>query len=290
MPEQRPSAAGLKKGEILGIVYEYIGVDAGYLGDFTYQSHVHFYPIYCDLDIDPFDYLAQGTTRERFILVLEKSPPDVQAKIVRGVLAKYPAGSSLLRTEAGRDRLVAMAERLERGSVVAMVSATAPAFTSEVVVRALDDAETLLQSSGPESAVDRVHTALHGHLGFLCDEAHIAYGREDTMVGLLKKLRKEHPNLRDLGARAQDIDTVLKASGSTLDALNPVRNNASVAHPNAVLLGREEALLVINIGRSLLVYLDSKIALGPVTEPEPVVSAGDIADYPYEAYDELNDR
>jgi hypothetical protein len=281
-------AAGLTKGEILGIVFEYIGVDAGYLGDFTYQSHVHFYPVYCDLDIDPFEYLEQGTTRERFILVLEKSLPDVQAKIVRGVLAKYPVGSSPLRTEAARDRLVAMAERLERRR--GMVTALPPAITSDVVVRALDDAETLLKNSGPESAVDRVHTALHGHLGYLCEEAHIAYDREDTMVRLLKKLRQEHPRLRDLGTRDHDVGTVLKASGSILDALNPVRNNASVAHPNAALLGREEALLVINIGRSLLVYLDSKIALGPVTEPEQIVSTGGFADYPYEAYDELNDR
>lgn len=282
------SSAGLKKGEILGIVYEYIGVDAGYLGDFSYQSHTLFYPLYCDLDIDPFEYLKEGTTRERFILVLEQSPPDVQARIVRGVLAKYPVGTSPLRTEAAHDRLVAMAERLERGGASVMVPVGALAFTSEVVVRALDDAETLLQTTGPQSAVDRVHTALHGHLGYLCSEAHIAYDRDHTMVGLLKKLRKGHPRLRDLGVRAQDIDTVLKASGSILDALNPVRNNASVAHPNAALLGREEAQLVINVGRSLLVYLDSKIALSPVTEPEQVVTS--FADYPYEAYDELNDR
>jgi hypothetical protein len=281
------SAAGLKKGEILGIVYDYIGVDAGYLGDFTYQSHVHFYPMYCDLDIDPFEYLEQGTTRERFIVVLEKSTPDAQAKIVRGVLAKYPIGSSPLRTEAARDRLLAMAERLERRG---MVTALPPAITSDVVVRALDDAETLLQNGGPESAVDRVHTALHGHLGFLCDEANIVHDREDTMVGLLKKLRREHPHLRDLGTRGKDIETVLKASGSILDALNPVRNNASVAHPNAALLGPEEAQLVINVGRSLLVYLDSKIAVGIVTKPEQVVRGTSAAEYPYEAYDELNDR
>jgi hypothetical protein len=42
--------------------------------------------------------------------------------------------------------------------------------------------------------------------------------------------------------------------------LNPVRNNASVAHPNEQLLGRDEALLVINVGRTLLSYLDAKVA------------------------------
>jgi hypothetical protein len=64
---------------------------------------------------------------------------------------------------------------------------------------------------------------------------------------------------RALGRRGQDIETVLRASGSILDALNPVRNNASVAHPNEDLLGREEAELVINVGRSLLSYLDAKL-------------------------------
>jgi hypothetical protein len=128
------------------------------------------------------------------------------------------------------------------------------------VVQAIDDAEVLLQNGAPTSAVDRVHTALHGHLRYLCDQAQIPYGREDTMVGLLKKLRQEHPKLQHLGPRANDIATVLKASGSILDALNPVRNNASVSHPNDELLGSDEAQLVINVGRSLLKYLDGKLA------------------------------
>ena len=80
------------------------------------------------------------------------------------------------------------------------------------------------------------------------------------MVALLKKLLQAHPKLRDLGPRGRDIETVLKASGSILDALNPVRNNASVAHPNLQLLGPNEAQLVINVGRSLLAYIDGKIA------------------------------
>jgi hypothetical protein len=104
-----------------------------------------------------------------------------------------------------------------------------------------------------------VHTSLHGHLRYICDEAGTLYDREDTMVRLLKKLRQAHPKLQDLGPRASDIETVLKTSGSILDAPNPVRNNATVAHPNAHLLGRNEAQFVINIGRSLLTYLDGKV-------------------------------
>lgn len=251
------TGGGLTNREIIRIVNRYIGVSGGYLGDFSYRTHADFYPEYCDLDINPFGYLDEGTTRERFIRVLEESPPHVQAKIVRGVLEKYPVGSDELRTQAAAAELLAMAERLERGG---MVAGAVPAVTSDVVRRAIDDVEALLQRGGPTSAVDRVHTSLHGHLRYLCDEAAIPYGRDDTMVALLKKLLQAHPKLRDLGPRGRDIETVLKASGSILDALNPVRNNASVAHPNLQLLGPNEAQLVINVGRSLLAYIDGKIA------------------------------
>jgi hypothetical protein len=54
------AAAGLSNPEILRIVYRYIGVEAGYLGDFSYGSHAEFYPLYCNLDLNPFDYLREG--------------------------------------------------------------------------------------------------------------------------------------------------------------------------------------------------------------------------------------
>ena len=126
----------------------------------------------------------------------------------------------------------------------------------------MQDAENLIQtqSSGPTSAVDRVHTVLHGYLIAVCDGAGIAYGERQTMVALLRKLEAEHPSLADLGPRAQDIKTVLNSSASILDALLPVRNQGSMAHPNAELLGEPEARLIINVGRTLLNYLDAKLS------------------------------
>jgi hypothetical protein len=249
------TGGGLSNREIIRIVNRYIGVEGGYLGDFSYRTHADFYPEYCDLDIDPYKY--EGTTRERFIAILSTLSAQDQAKVIRGVIEKYPVGSSELRTESTRDELVAIADRLETGD---LVPGSVPALTSEVVLRAMRDVEALLQAGGPTSAVDRVHTSLHGHLRYVCDEAGIPYDRDATMVALLKKIRNEHPKLQSLGPRAQDTTTILNASGSILDALNPIRNTASVAHPNPELLGRNEAQLVINIGRSLLTYLDGKLA------------------------------
>jgi len=84
----RQIMTGLTNQEAMKVVNRYIGVSGGYLGDFSYRTHAEFYQEYCDLEIDPYQY--QGTTRERFIIILKNSLPDVQAKIVRGVLQRFP--------------------------------------------------------------------------------------------------------------------------------------------------------------------------------------------------------
>jgi hypothetical protein len=250
------SSDGLARSEIMRLVNRYIGVQGGYLADFSYGSHADFYVDYCDLDIDPFQF--EGTTRYRFIEILSTRSPRDQAKIIRGILEKYPPGSDPRRTPELAAHFAEIASRLERGP---MVQAPASLATSAVVRRAIDDVETLLAAGGPTSCVDRVHTALHGHLRHLCQAEGIEFTDDDTTVALLKKLRRDHPRLQDLGTREQDIQKVLNSAGNILDALNPVRNRASVAHPNTDLLGVEEARLVINIGRTLLSYLDEKLGV-----------------------------
>lgn len=244
--------------EITRLVNRYIGVSGGYLGDFSYRTLEEFYPEYCDLELSPYDFPGH-TTRERFISVIERVPPQDQAKIVRGVIERCPigqAGAPATRTEEAKARLLEVTDRLDR---LPGVLAPELQITSEVVDRALRDAETLIHTSGPTSAVDRVHTALHGYLRLQCAGAHIHYEQTDSAPVLLRKLRQEHPALQDLGPRGEDIVTVLNASRAILDALLPLRNQATPAHPNEELLGDAEAHLVINISRSLHHYLDAKL-------------------------------
>lgn len=250
-----PSNEGMSMKEILRLVNRYIGVSGGYLGDFTYRTHRDFYAD-CELDVDPDQY--QGTTRERFIAVLSRLSPRDQAKVLRGVIARFPVGTGPeTRTEAARREIERLAERLEGGF---LVQGHTPRIASEVVTRAMDDSEQLLATRGAVSAVDRVHTALHGYLLAVCDAEGIAYPAESSMTALFRLLRQQHPKLRNLGPRSQDIEKVLNASASILDAMNPVRNKASVAHPNSALLAEDEARLVINAARMLLAYLDTKLA------------------------------
>ncbi len=255
------SPQALQRSEIQKLVYKYIGVAGGYLGTFSYNSHAEFYAE-LDLLIDPAQYGT--TTRERFINVLAKSPPATQARILEGVLARYPVGTGMLRdgmteivrTQELHDQIRGWIERL-RGA--APVPAPTLRITSSVVERALRDAEELLRTSGATSGVDRAHTALHGYLRAVCASASIDASEDAGMPELLRALREKHAAFRSLGPRADDIMKVLRSLGTIIDALNPLRNKASVAHPNESLLAEPEAMLVINGARSILRYLDDRL-------------------------------
>jgi hypothetical protein len=261
-------AAGLSETEINKLVYKYIGVEGGYLEGFSGKSHHEFY-IDLDLPINPYDYT--GTTRERFIAILKDAIPSVQATILDGILRRYPVGSSSRRTQELHDQISHWLFRL-RGTPV--VESPNLRTTSAVVERALRDIEDLLRASGgAPSSVDRAHTALHGYLRAACSECGLTISETETLTTLLKRLRESHPNLRDLGPRPDDMMRVLRALSTIVDALNPLRNQASVAHPNETLLPQPEAMLVVNAVRTILHYLDSKLRPTSETTPKKIPGA-----------------
>jgi len=222
--------AGLTISEIMKIVNRYVGVSGGYLGDFSYRTHADFYPEYCGEDIDPYKY--EGTTRERFIAILSGASPQVQAKVVRGVLERFPLNAQNrpdTRTKQLHDELLEISKRLEASSPVLSPDLR---INSAIVERAIGDVEALIQSSDAVSGVDRIHTALHGYLRAACDAENMKYAKADSITKLFKLLRQHHPALQNLGTRSQDIERILQSSANIMDALNPIRNNASVAHPN----------------------------------------------------------
>lgn len=111
----------LKQSEIYRLVNDYIGVSGGYLNGFSYRTHYEFYPYYCDLPINVADY-EPGTTREKFIRILEQASPLVQSKILKGIFKKFPVSyfdeNNRVRKQEIYDEyqaIVARIESLERG-------------------------------------------------------------------------------------------------------------------------------------------------------------------------------
>lgn len=249
----------LTRKEVSRVIYNWIGVDGGYLGSFSYASHDRFWLEVCDIAVRTGAF--PGTTRECFEATLYGASAIDQAAVLRAILEDYPPheipnpAQPKFRTDKLHREILAWISRLETGTTSVEVGLLT---ASETVHRALDDADNLMRTSGPQSAVDRVHTAMHGYLLSLCADAGIAHGDRPTMNQLFKALRAEHPALSNLGVRADDVAKMLGSMAAILDALNPVRNNASMAHPNNALVGRAEAVLVINTVRTLLTYLEAK--------------------------------
>lgn len=245
--------------EIGRLVHNWIGVEGGYLGRFSYSSHDRFWMETCDLHVDTAGF--PGTTRACFEATLASASARDQAAALRAILEEYlPADSPdpttpKFRSAALRKEILGWISRLETGQVAVELELES---ASDVVRRALDDAGLLLRGAGPESVVDRVHTAMHGYLHSLADEAGCEVRERPTMNQLLKAVLAQHPAFAELGPRSEEIERVLRAHGTILDALNPVRNNASVAHPNALLLESPEAMLVVNTVRTLLNYLEDR--------------------------------
>lgn len=78
--------------EIHRLVNDYIGFSFGYLHGFSYNRELEkFYLSYCDIEINIYEFFNSGTTiKDKFIAILEKSTSSIQAKILKGVLKKYP--------------------------------------------------------------------------------------------------------------------------------------------------------------------------------------------------------
>lgn len=126
---------------------------------------------------------------------------------------------------------------------------------SQTVIRALQDAKTL----PPASAIDRVHTALHAYIVSLCQEASIPLDLGVTAQKAFKELKSNHPALLPQGNRHSEVANVLNSMAATISALGTIRNHASLAHNNELLL-EPEAQAMINAAVTIFRYIEECMA------------------------------
>jgi len=247
----------LTKPEIFMITNSYIGVSGGYLGDFSYRTHEEFYPYFCDLNITPAGY--EGTTRQKFLSILENADGPTQSKILKGVLKKYPIDFFPENVRPMKQKVANdISELIRRLDGIEGVNHEQLIITNETVERAIQDTKILIEKNGATSGVDRIHTALHGYLKEVCKQEGIALSNDDNLTQVFKKLKANHPKLQLGGPRQNDIDQIISSFSNTLDKLNPIRNKASLSHPNEELLEDDEAMFVVNSAQTVLNYLNRK--------------------------------
>lgn len=249
------SMASMSKIEINRLMELYIGSSVGYLGTFGSHSDLTEFFALCRVDVYVKDF--EGTNKERFRAILTKVMPADQAKIIRGILERHPVDDSKGRTKQLHGEFMRLAQKLEGG---AGVPNPEPKHSSEFVARVLAEVEHAIRDSRVTSGVDRVHSALHGYLRDICEDAEIEYEEKDQIQTLFKKLINEHNAFSDMGPRPQDAMLINSSLCAIMNVADPLRNRASFAHPTKNLLEVPEALLIINAARTILHYVDGKLA------------------------------
>jgi hypothetical protein len=201
---------------------------------------------------DDFCILYYRAPVERYVTMAEECE-DRRTKLAYQRVAEAVS-------EAGHFvRFIVLDLDSESEADVVPVSTPSLEISSDSVRRALADAEQLIQARGAASGVDRIHTAFHGYLRAVATKSRIGYPEDASVTDLFKVLRAHHPALVGREPRGAEIDRVLKSMAAIVDALNPVRNRASGAHPNELVLQEAEAMLIVNSVKTLLHYLDARL-------------------------------
>ena len=142
---------------------------------------------------------------------------------------------------------------------VELVLQPEPLITTETVERALKDSQQLIYSSGAASAVDRIHTVLHGYLKAICTKSGIINSEQASLTEIFKEFRLKHPSFTNKSISSEELKKLFGSLATIIDTINTLRNRSSLAHPNDKILEEAEAILVINCARTILHYIDAKI-------------------------------
>lgn len=195
---------------------------------------------------DSFQVLYMKVTVADFLRLAREAERSSEARMYRGL-------AEAMEAKGTKVRFITM-EPLEESAID--VDTPGLRSTSATVELALENLDTLLQHStqGAVSAVDRIHTAIHGHLLHLCTAHGLTPNANLNLDALFSLLRGGSP------VQNAQSDTIFRGLSKVIHALSPARNESSLAHPNEDLLDEPEAKLVVNAGRTLLRYLDSRFA------------------------------
>ena len=129
---------------------------------------------------------------------------------------------------------------------------------TDVVAKAIEDAEIFMRDGKYDSAFDRVHTAFHGYLRKKLDDLNETYEESDTLNQLYNKLHTyvgAHIAIDQSGI----IKTTLRSASGIVSAINDLRNKNSLAHPNGSIITSREAELCIKIVKDLTDYIEKVV-------------------------------
>lgn len=127
---------------------------------------------------------------------------------------------------------------------------------SVTIQKTIKDAELFMANGSYSSAVDRIHTTMHGYLRWKLDILQIEHIESDTIIQLYSKIHNQILIDSDENL-SKVIKTALRSASGVIDSINTARNKYSLSHPNKEIISEVEAKLLISLGKSILEYLEN---------------------------------
>lgn len=264
---------GLQPEQIDEIIADWIGIGDRGLNEFSHSQLTEFCTRYCDLPASHPGISAHDgvTKRERLVIALEEATPRQQADILDGLLKWSKRGTATppsSRTPALEQKIRRWMRDLRGSSSRPMVNARS---LPDIAREAISDLEVLCADGKFDHAVDRLHTALHAVLKEAArDLGRVPSKKEgpEELWALVRKNHKAFLHLPKNGPPAAAVSTV----GKFLNALNDIRNKASLAHANDHLIDPRSARPVVLIGLALLHALED--CLDPAWDEATIAASG----------------
>ena len=200
------------------------------------------------------------TGHQRILEIAERTGFDYPVEA--NSLAEWWAKVKVMPTYADRrdyiskmfTSLIRQLRESEQDEVAVVFQGIAPG--AGAVQKAVDDARIFIREGRIDSAVDRVHTAFYGYLRHLLTVHGIAFDTDAGLSALYAKLHEYYGKRiqpEDVGSR---IKTILRGASGMINAVNELRNNNTVAHPNGSLIHAREAELVVRLVNAIVEYIE----------------------------------
>lgn len=130
---------------------------------------------------------------------------------------------------------------------------------TEVITKAISNAEMFMGHGKYDSAVDRVHTAFQGYLRKVLENRGIRYEESDTLNQIYNKLHTDICSKIGNTSISDLLRTSMRSASGMITSINDLRNKYSLVHPNDELLKDREALLIIKLVKHLSEYINNTV-------------------------------
>lgn len=213
----------------------------GYVLDFSDRTFNEFIQDAVSRNIDNGNFVGKGTSKANRL----RAFIDAEQNHVVGTLFVALIDHASTLANPPSDTLLQIcrkvAERLKQSAPVLDHLGT---DISEATFSALaNSVKRSIETNQPQTGLDRLHTYFVTYLRQLCLAHGIEVTRDEPAHSVLGKYLKFLKNNNHI--ESEMTERILKYALGTMDPFNHVRNNQSLAHPNAM-LNYDESLLIHN--------------------------------------------